>query len=408
MRPLPTYKYKAVSRDGAQVSGVVEAYDEFEAVARIKENCPVVTAISEVQGKKENILQRDIIPAKISLKALALLCSQFSIILTAGLPVVRSVELIRNQTTDKELKKLLAQVAEDVAGGYGLAQSFENKGGKLLPAAFVETVRSGEESGTLEASFRKLGRYYDASAKVQAKVKSAMMYPIFLSVLAVAVIAVIMVVTMPTFVDMFDGMGIEMPALTRALIAASNFFAKWWWLVLLVIVLIAIGIKTYSATEGGRQRFARLQLRLPALGKVAVMKGASQFANTMSTLLTAGMPMLRSVAVTAKVLDNYFLSLRLGAALPGLEEGRRLGDCLKECGCFPELLVEMAGVGEETGALEETLETIGVYFDEEVSIATNRALSMLQPAITVVMGIVIGVIVIALYLPMFTMYGGMA
>lgn len=403
---MAAFKYKAISRDGANVTGVVEAYDEFEAVEKIKETCRIVTSISEATAAA-GFLQKEIVPSKISQKSLALLCSQFSIILTAGLPVVRAVELIAVQTADKQLKKLLSQVAEDVAGGYSLAQSFENKGGKLLPSTLIETLRAGEESGTLEIAFQKLHVYYDRSYKVKAKVRSAMMYPIFLCVLAVAVIAFIMGFTMPVFTDMFSSMDIDMPLLTRALIGFSRFCGQSWPLLLAAAAGLIIGLKYYSATEAGRMRLSRLQLRLPALGKVAVMKGASQLANTMSTMLAAGLPVIRSVAATARVMDNYYMGTRLSSVVVGLEEGRRLGDCLRECGCFPDMLVEMASVGEESGSLEETLDTISTYYDNEVTVATERALSMIQPAITVAMGAIIGVLVIALYLPMFSMYSGM-
>lgn len=406
---MPTFKYKAVSRDGAAVNGVVEAFDEFEAVAAIKESCPIVTSIKEVESREagESLLTRDILPKKISLKALSLLCSQFAIILNAGLPVARAVALIQAQTGDKALRKLLGKVAEDVAGGHSLAQSFEHKGGKLLPPTFIETLRAGEDSGTLDAAFRKLATYYDKAAKVKAKVRSAMIYPIFLSVLAVVVVAFIMAVVMPKFVDFFDDLGAELPALTRGLMAFSDFCARFWWLIFMVIAALVIAFKVYANTEQGRLRFARLRLRMPLVGRVVRMTGASQLANTLSTLLTAGLPMVRAVASTARALDNYHLSQKLGSAVTGLESGRRLGDCLKECGCFPELLTEMAAVGEEAGSLEETLDTIGVYYDSEVELATNKALSMIQPAITIIMGIIIGVIVVALYLPMFSMYASM-
>ena len=404
---MATFKYRAVSRGGAPVNGVIDAYDEFEAVDRIKESCTVVTYIQEVQAGT-SLLQKEIYTPKIKHKTLALLCSQFSIILAAGLPVVRAVKLIEGQTEDRTVKKLLGSVAEDVAAGYGLAQSFENKGSKLLPTTFIETVRAGEESGTLERSFQKLFQYYDKSHKIKSKVRSAMMYPAFLCVLAVAVVAVIMTVTMPTFTSMFMSMDIEMPFLTLCIINLSSFFSSNWLLVLAIIAILLLALKIWSGTEDGRLRLARLQLHLPALGKVARMKGASQLANTLSTLLTAGLPMIRCVAVTAKVLDNYQLSLRLGSIVPSLEEGRRLGECLRECQCFPDMLIEMTSMGEESGSLEETLDTIGAYYDSEVDVATTRALSMLEPAITVVMGIVIGIIVISLYLPMFSMYSGMA
>ena len=403
---LPVFKYKAISRDGATVQGVTEAYDEFAAVDKIKETCTIVTAIEEVEAHS-GTLSRDLLPARINQKALALLCSQFSTILTAGLPVVRAVELIAKQTSDRTLKKLLETVAADVGDGYGLAQSFENKGAKLLPITFLETLRAGEESGTMEKAFGKLAAYYEEAAKVAAQVRSAMIYPIFLCGLAVAVIAFMLGFTMPVFSEMFEGMDIEMPALTLALMTAADFCKHWWLAIVAVIVGLVLALRLYSTTGSGRMSFARLKLRLPALGRVAQMKGASQLANTMSTMLTAGLPVIRAVSVSAQVLDNALLSQTLAATVPQLETGRRLGDCLKDCRCFPDLLVEMSAVGEETGALEQTLDTVGRYYDGEVAQATKRALAILQPAITVVVGILIGIIVLALYSPIFAMSSGL-
>ena len=403
---MAVFKYKAISKDGVNVHGVVEAYDEFEAVGQIKETCSVVTAISEVHPlPKGDIVMLG--PKQIKDKSLALLCSQFAIILKAGLPIVRAATLIQEQVGDRQLKALLGKVADDVAAGYGLAQSFENKGGKELPTTFIETVRAGEDSGTLEVSFRKLQKYYDNAAKVKGKVKSAMMYPAFLMVLAVIVIAIIMIFTMPTFTAMFADLNMEMPALTKGIIAVSEFFAAYWWLVLLMVLALTVGIKLYSGTEKGAMYFATLALKLPAIGPMNRMKGASQFSNTMSTLLTAGIPLVRAVGVTGKVLDNVYLGSRLSLLSPQLEEGRSLGDLMRGETAFPEMLCEMTAMGESTGSLEETLTTIGEYYDVETQVASDRALGMLQPAITVFMGIIIGLIVIGLYLPMFTMYSGM-
>lgn len=403
---MAVYKYRAISKDGASVHGIVEAYDEFEAIGIIKETCSVVTSVTPQRALPGGDIEI-FGPAKVSEKNLALLCSQFAITLKAGVPIARAVALIQEQATDKQIRELLSKVASDVSSGFALAQSFENKGGRILPTTFIETVRAGESSGTLEASFAKLHTYYDKAAKVKSKVKSAMMYPIFLSILAVIVIAIIMVFTMPTFVEMFESMNIEMPALTRGIIAVSNFFSHYWWLALIIVLAVVIGIKLYAKTESGSMLFARMALRLPAIGRMNRMKGASQFANTMSTLQTAGIPLVNSVSITARVLDNRFLGSRLSLLTPLLEEGRSLGDLMREDALFPSLLSEMAAMGEATGSLEETLTTIGEYYDVETQIASDRALSMLQPAITVVMGIVIGLIVIGLYLPMFTMYLGM-
>ena len=403
---MATFKYKAISNAGDNAVGVIAAYDEFEAIDKIKQaGNRIVVSLTEVE-ERNGIKVEDWFKAKkVNTKKLALMCSQFSIILKAGLPVVRTVELIAEQTTDKELKAILKAVAEDVSNGHSLSASFENKS-KGMPTTFIETVRSGEDSGTLDVAFSKLHIYFDKSTKVNAKVRSAMVYPMFLLGLATIVIAVIMTFTMPVFEDMFASMNTELPLLTQVLIDITNFMLNYWYVLFGAIALIIIGLRIYANTENGRVNFAKMQLKLPMLGDVAKMRAASQFANTMTTLLSAGLTMVRSIGTTARVLDNYHLGLRLGTTVVGLEEGRRLGDCLKEIDIFPHLLVEMAAVGEETGSLENTLDTISAYYDNEVEIATARALGALQPAITVIMGAVIGIIVIALYLPMFTMYGG--
>lgn len=401
---MTAFKYKAISKDGAPVTGVIEAYDEFEAVAKIKEDCPIITKIEPVPQKRERIDLNE--PLWVSEKVLTMVSSQFSILLRAGLPMVRVVELIAEQTDDRLMKKILRQVAEDVAAGYGLAQSFETRG-KKIPTAFIETVRAGEESGTLEHSFAKLEKYYDKSYKTKSKVRSALMYPAFLCVLAAVVIAIVMVVTVPVLLGTFESAGNDLPLPTVMLIAMANGMKKWWWLILTILAGLVIGLKVYSKTEPGRKVFAKIALKLPVLGRISLMKAASQFANTMTTLLASGLPMTRALTITGRVMDNYVMGLSVGSATVGIEEGKRLGDVLRQDPYLPPLLVEMASVGEESGSLEDTLDTIGAYYDSEVETASSKALSMLEPIITVVMGIVIGFIVVAIYWPTFTMYNGM-
>ncbi len=402
---MPKYQYHALAEDRSEAVGVVDAYDEFAAVDAIRESFPIVMDIREVRESR-SILAMELGSQKIDLKQLSILCSQFAIVLTAGMPIARAVRLMAIQCRDKKLKELLAQVADDVGDGYSLADSFENKGGERLPATFIETIRAGESSGTLEQSFANLQGYFEKQAAVRAKVRSALAYPVFLLVLAAAVVAIILGVAMPVFIDTFADLGTEMPGITRVVIGIADFFKRWWWLLVALIAALAIGCKLYSNTEEGRLRLAKFRTQLPLIGEVVRMKASSQFASTISTLLTAGLPLVNAVAVSARVLDNYYLGMKLAEAVPKLEEGRALYDCMMECGCFPELLVEMTGTGEETGTLEGTLKTVGNYFDQEVNLATARAVNVLQPAILIVMGIVIGFVVIAMYVPMFTMYSG--
>lgn len=390
------------------MNGVVEAYDEFDAVSQIKETCPIVLSVAETASAKPSLLHRDLFGARrIKEKQLALVCSQFSIILTAGLPMVRSVELVAEQTSDKQLKGILNQVAGDVAAGNSLADSFARKGPNL-PTTFIETVRAGEETGTLETSFQKLFVYFDKAAKTQAKVTSAMIYPMFLMVIAAVVVVVLMVTAIPMFAQQFADMDLTLPLLTRILIAVSDFMVGYWWLLAGVVILLVLGLKLWSKTPKGRKAFSTLRLKLPVIGKVERMNAASQFANTMSTILSAGMPMTRTLPIVAKVLDNYVVSLAVRDMVSGVESGRHLSDCMRGCKYLPALLIEMTGVGEETGSLEHTLDVIGSYYDNEVNLAVSRALSLLEPIIIVIMAVMVVIIVLGFYIPMFTMYGNMA
>lgn len=403
---MPTFRYKALSPDGANITGVIDAYDRFEAVAQIKQDCPIVISVEQVARLPHTGI--DIWDSqRISEKQLALVSSQFAIILRTGISVVRATELICDQVADKRLRKLLQETAKDVASGYSLAASLENKGGKLLPPTFIETVRAGEESGTLPESFASLKTYYERSADLKGKVTSAMMYPLFLLGLTVVVIAIIMVVTMPTFESVFAELDIELPGLTKFIMAMADFFTEWWWFIAIVILALILGFKFYAKSERGGMNLARIQLKLPLLGRVATMKAASQFANTLSTLFGAGIPYIRAVEIVSRVLDNRYMGHELGSLVPFMEEGRSLGVQLREQGLFPSMLCEMTVMGEETGSLETTLSTVGVYYDAETELASSRALSMIQPMMTVIMGLMIGVIVVGLYLPMFTMYEGL-
>lgn len=400
-----TYQYRAISKDGAKVRGVIEAFDEYDAVTRIKETCSVVTKITRVEERAKP--KSELFTQKISEKALTVMCSQFSIILSSGLPVVRAVELIANQTSDKALKKILNQVAGDVSGGFGLAQSFESKG-KILPSTFIETVRSGEMSGTLDTAFKRLEQYYDKASKTKAKVKNAMVYPVFTIVVAIVVVIIIMVVAVPTFTSSFASMGSDLPLPTKMLIEISDFFSKYILLMAGGIAAVIIGLKLYGQREKGRLLFAKVRLGIPVLGKITVMKSASQFANTMSTLLSSGLSIIKAVEVTGKVMDNYYLGKEILLQVPQLEEGKPLGASLRKCRYLPDLLVEMAGVGEETGTLESTLNVVGAYYDNETELASNKALTMLEPVIICFLAVVVCFILLSVYAPMFSMYGGMA
>jgi len=403
MAHVITYQYNAITPDGIKTRGVVQAADEFSAVEKIKATCPIVTKITPVSAKSGNILQKDIGGKTIDAKALSVMCSQFSIILRSGVPISKCMELIANQTEDKRLKKMLIGASEDVAEGTGIAKSFENNC-KFLPITFIETIRAGEESGTLERSFQTLEKYYDKSYKTQQKVKRAMSYPIFVLCVAVVVLLIVMIKVIPTLADTFGDLGGELPAMTKFLIGTSNFFADSWPIILGVIFAVVIAAKLLLNTEKGRVWGAKRKLTMPVFGNINTLGGAAQFANTMATLLEAGIPVNKAIETTAKVMDNYQLSIETRRMAGSIEEGKQLGDCMRKCESYPATLTEMCAIGEKTGELEETLKTIGAYYDNEADNATQKAVAKLEPTILIFLAIFAGFIVIAIYLPMFTMY----
>ena len=402
---MPTFTYTGITAAGQQIDGVVEAFDEIEAMERAREQCRVVQSVVPVREGK-NLLSMDITKPKAKQKNLAVMCAQFATILNAGVPAARATSLVADQVTDKYLKRVLADVAADVASGHSLAESFQSKG-ENLPRVFIETVRAGEESGHLPESFQRLHGYFDKRAKVSAKVQSAVTYPIFVAVIAVVVLAIMMVMVIPSMTGMIASLGADTPAMTQFLIDASNFVTDNFLLIAVVLALIVVGVKLFGTTERGKTTFAVLKLRLPVLGAVGVCSGPAQFANTMAMLVTAGLPATRAVAITSRVMSNYVLSREVGRLEAGLEEGRTLGEGLEASTYLPRTLVEMVTVGEHTGELEETLETMGAFYDDETQRVTNKAISIMEPALLVLMALFAGFIVIALYLPMFSLYAAM-
>ncbi len=405
---LVTYKYTAISKSGKRVNGVVEAFNEMEAVDRIRQDCDIVLKITPAGQKGEgNFLSKDIGGTKLDMKAFTLMCNQMSIILRAGIPISRTVHLIADKTTDKALKKILGQVASDVESGRSISASFEERGGKLLPPTFIETVRAGEESGSLDTAFESIGTHLDKQTKMKGKVKSALSYPIFVLVIAIVVVAVLMIKVVPTFTSIFDSMGGELPAITKSLIAVSNFFIKYWMVLLAIGIAIFIFFKVYGNTEEGRLKLAKMQLKLPVLGNIAELSSASEFANSMATMLAAGLPMTKSISITAKVIENYFISQEVGKYAGKVEEGHSLGSTMRESGVMPDILVDMVSVGEETGEMESTLNTIATYYDVELENAINSAIAKLEPTLLVVMAVIAGYIVLAIYMSIFSMYSYM-
>lgn len=407
---MKTFNYIARYREGGEVNGVIEANTRDEAIRQLRDTNLIIVQISEVGDSSRDVNLR-IGGRKAKEKELSVMCNQFAILLKAGLPIVRTLQLIADQTDDKTLKKVLENVADDVAAGYGLADSFV-KHGKSLPTTFTESVRAGESSGSLDAVFLRLKDYYEKSSRSKAKVRSAMVYPTFVIVIAVIVVAIIMIFAVPVFRTTFDSFGGELPAITQAVIALSDFFVGYWWVLILIVGALFILVKVLKKNERFRLAWSKMGVELPILhiptpviGRVNLMGSTSQYAGTMGVMMASGMPITKAVDVAAKSMGNYYLAHSVAETLPELEAGKSLATCLQVRNTLPSLAIEMTAVGEQTGSLEHTLSVISEYYDNEVEVATARALAVLEPCIIVVLAVIVFMLLLSVYMPMFTMYG---
>lgn len=408
---MKTFTYKARSADGIIVEGVLEANTKDEALRQLRGDGLMPSTIDETGDSKRD-LDLKLGGRKAKGKTLSIVCGQFSILLKAGLPIVRVLEMVADQIDDKTLSGIFSDAADDVAAGYSLAGSLE-KHGDRLPTTFIESIRAGEESGSLETVFTRLKDYYEKTSRTKAKVKSAMIYPTFVMVIAVIVVAIIMIFAVPVFKDTFASLGSNLPAITQFVIDCSNFWVNWWWLVGIIVIAAFIGIKIAKKNDNFRRMWSKLGVELPwgmktpVIGRINLMGAASEYAGSMSVMMAAGLPIVKAVEVTARSMNNYYMSSSLANVLPDLEAGKPLATCLKQENTLPSLAIEMTAVGEQTGSLESTMEVIAEYFDNEVELATARAMSVLEPCIIVILAGIVFVLLLSVYLPMFTMYGSM-
>jgi type IV pilus assembly protein PilC len=404
---LNHYKYTALSRDGAKVSGLIEGYDELDAAARIKENCDVILKLSPVQEKKLDFLHGDLFANRLDGRAFTVMCSQFAIILDSGIPIARAVKLVAEKTDDKPLRRVMEKVAVDVEGGRSLSASFADHGEKLLPITFIETLRAGEATGNLARSFQTMQAHFEKQTATRTKVKSALSYPMFVLVTACVVVAFLMGSVVPKFTSIFAEMGADLPTITKVLIAISDFFQHYSLILLAVIAAIVLAFKVYGSRETGRVKLAKAALKVPVLGKIRELTAASQFANSMAAMMTAGLTMDRAVSITAKTIDNYYLREQTDALSKQLESGRTLGASMRDMTDYPDILVDMTGVGENSGEMEKTMSTVARYYDSELEEAIRAALAKLEPTLLIFIAVFAGFIVIAIYMAIFSMYGAM-
>ena len=395
---MANYSWKGRNRAGLVKEGVLVADNKEIALASLRRQNIVVTGIKE-RGKEVSFTK---IGRKVPAKTLAVFTRQFSVMIDAGLPLVQCIEILANQQEHKTFQKILLQIRQDVEAGSTLADAMRRHP-KAFDALFVNMVAAGEAGGILDTILQRLSIYIEKAVKLKSQVRSAMIYPVAVIVIAAIVVAVILLKVIPTFAALFMSLGAELPLPTRIVIMASNFLARYFIFFVIGIGLAIYGLRRYYATHSGRRVVDGLLLKMPILGTVFRKVAVARFCRTLATLISSGVPILESLDITARTAGNAIVEDAIYETRRSVEGGKTIVEPLKATNIFPNMVVQMIGVGEQTGALDAMLNKIADFYEDEVDAAVAGLVKLLEPILIFILGLVIGGIVIAMYLPMFTL-----
>ncbi|HZE71306.1 MAG TPA: type II secretion system F family protein [Pyrinomonadaceae bacterium] len=403
---MPTYVFKGRNKLNEIVVGERVA-DNREALRQILRREQVTLTSVKEKGREIGIPKFGG-RKKVKAKDLSIFTRQFSVMIDAGLPLVQCLEILAQQQENKYFQQILLQVRQDVEEGSTLAAAMARHP-RVFDQLYSNMVEAGETGGILDLILQRLSTFIEKIVKLKRDVISAMIYPTAVVLLAIVAVAVIMVVVIPQFQMIFMGLlgpGEQLPLPTRIVVGISNFLAGWGGLIMLVsIVAAVIAIRFYYRTPGGHRFIDSLLLKIPIMGDIVRKIAVARFSRTLSTLLSSGVPILQSLDITAKTAGNVIIEEAIVKVRTGVERGENFADPLKATEVFPHMVAQMIGIGEQTGALDAMLGKIADFYEQEVDAAIANLLTLIEPALIAFLGVTIGSIVIAMYLPLFTLIG---
>jgi type IV pilus assembly protein PilC len=397
---MAVYTYQGVNAAGEKVQG--------ERAAENKQVLRAALARERIQANviKEKAAGRSLNfqfgSGSVKPKESAIFFRQFSVMIDAGLPLVQCLEILANNQENVTFKKTLLGVRASVEGGSTLANAL-----RAYPKVFddltTNMIEAGETGGILDTILQRISQYVEKAVKLRSAIKSALVYPISVIVIALLVVGALLKFVVPIFANLFVGLGVELPAATRFVIDLSNFVSKFWWLIFATIALIVVAVKYIRKSDNGRYATDKIMLGLPIFGPVLRKIAVARFTRTLGTLISSGVPILDGLSITARTAGNAVLERALMGVRKSIEEGRTIVDPLRECGVFPNMVTQMIGVGEATGAMDSMLQKIADFYEDEVDAATKDMLALMEPMLISFLGVAVGGIVISLYMPLFSM-----
>lgn len=398
---MPSYKYEVVGPDGKLQSGTIDAASMEIANGELKSGGNVIVSLS-----KANLFNKDLeihIGSAVSVRELSVFCRQFESVLNAGVTVIEALDMLTKQTSNKTFKSAIEDVRDAVQKGETLHAAMREHP-KIFPPLMVEMVAAGEATGGLDKAFNRMGGQFEKDAHLRGLIIKSMIYPAVLIVVIIVVVAIMMIKIVPTFTESFDQVGGQLPGITLAVMGVSDFFVNNWYFMVAIVFVAVVFCKEFKKTENGAMLFGQLGLKFPLIGSLNIKSASARMARTMSTLMGSGIQMIDAVHLVAGMMSNQIVKQALEKAEQDVARGLPFSRPLEDSGVFPPMVYQMVEIGEETGNMEEMLDKIAAYYDEEVEMATQSLLAVMEPLIIIVMALIVVPIVLAIMMPMYSLY----
>lgn len=401
---MPAWVYRAREPGGRFIRGKAEAESERDLINRLRTQGFLILGIERDRDIQTVMQSRgSLFSRRISGTELAVFSRQFATMINAGLPVVTALKVLSRQTSSERLHRHLSQIAADVEAGEGLSTAF-SRHGSAFPTLMVQLIAAGEVGGILDEVLVRLATHLEKEETIRQKVRSALIYPSMVSLVALAVVIALVTFVVPKFVAMYADLNAELPIFTQLLIGASDMFRNYWWLGVGGGTLGGIGLRGWLRTDRGAEIWDRLALKMPIFGPMVTKQAIARFSRTLAGLLTSGIPILQALAVVERTVGNRVIGTAIRQALDDVRQGQNLVSPLRRSAVFPPMVLEMISIGEETGTMEEMLGKVADFYEEDVQRIAERLSASLEPAIIVALALTIGFIVASIMLPIFNLW----
>jgi len=395
---VATFVYNAVDSTGRAIKGKVDADSEQVVLAKLHEQHFHIVSVNEARAGMKFALAGK--AGKVKLQSLVVFSRQFATMIDAGIPIIKCLDILENQTKDEALKTVLNATRKDVKGGLSLTDAI-SKHPAVFSKLYVNMIRAAEIGGILDVILDRLAGFLEKEMEIRGKIKSAMMYPTIVLVFAFIMVAALLTFVLPKFKEIFSSMNVDMPPVTQALFDSSDWFRAYWYVVVLLGIVGSVAFKQYDKTTKGHYNIDKLKLKLPIVGDLSLKLSISRFTRTFGTLIASGVPMMRSMEIIGETSGNAVLAEAVANARVSIREGAKISAPLASSGLFPAMVTHMIDVGEETGRLSEMLTKVSDFYDDEVDAMVKGLTSMIEPLLIVFMGVLVGFIAISVMSPIF-------